>query len=150
MSQTIVLTNGTFRTYPHLGHLDFFKKCRAIGDRVVVCVDKQERVQELKPGSFCLSDNDRLDILKSIKYIDGIHFFGSDQELSDLIVEEVSLFKEQWRIGSKILYLKGEDYRPSEILAKKTVESLGGIVATVAFLPGHSTTDTIKQMQGKI
>ena len=80
-----VWVNGCFDVI-HRGHIELFKYARSLGDFLIVGVDTDKRVRENKGNARpfnCLED--RVFVLKSIKYIDHTVSFGSDQELEDQI-----------------------------------------------------------------
>ena len=102
---TTVWTNGTFDIL-HPGHIELFKVARALGDRVIVATDTDEKIKadkgEHKPvNDLCY----RVAMLEPIKYIDVVHTFGSRQELEDLIQlyePDILLLGDDWRDGDVV------------------------------------------------
>ena len=81
----IVWCNGTFDIL-HPGHIQLFKAARALGDRVIVATDTDEKIKNDKGDSRPINDLcHRVAMLEAIKYIDVVHTFGSRQELEGLI-----------------------------------------------------------------
>jgi len=82
---TRVFVNGTFDIL-HRGHLALLSYARSLGDEVVVAIDTDERVKELKgptrPINSCL---DRMVMLQSLKTVDKVLSFSSDEELENLV-----------------------------------------------------------------
>ena len=81
----IVWTNGCFDIL-HIGHIELFKFCKSQGDRVVVGIDSDSRVQQLKGSKRPVNhQNDRREMLLSIRYIDEVVIFNSNKELENFI-----------------------------------------------------------------
>ena len=102
---SIVWTNGTFDIL-HPGHIELFKVARALGDKVIVATDTDEKIK--KDKGFDRPVNDlcyRVAMLEAIKYIDVVHTFGSRQELEDLIElyePDILLLGDDWRDGDVV------------------------------------------------
>ena len=104
-TMSIVWTNGTFDIL-HPGHIELFKVARALGDKVIVATDTDEKIKadkgEHKPiNDLCY----RVAMLEAIKYIDVVHTFGSRQELEDLIQlyePDILLLGDDWRDGDVV------------------------------------------------
>ena len=80
----IVLTNGVFDIL-HKGHLELLKFSKIQGTNVVVAIDSDRRVRELKGNDRPInSEEDRRRILESIMYVDEVVIFDSTKELQDL------------------------------------------------------------------
>ena len=102
---TIVWTNGTFDIL-HPGHIELFKVARALGDKVIVATDTDEKIKadkgDHKPvNNLCY----RVAMLEAIKYIDVVHTFGSRQQLEDLIQlyePDILLLGDDWRDGDVV------------------------------------------------
>ena len=101
----IVWTNGCFDIM-HPGHIELFKACKSLGDRLIVGVDTDEKVKIDKGhdrpiNNLCY----RMSMLKSIKYIDEVHSFGTRLELEELIQfysPEVLVVGGDWRRGDVV------------------------------------------------
>jgi D-beta-D-heptose 7-phosphate kinase/D-beta-D-heptose 1-phosphate adenosyltransferase len=82
---TRVFVNGTFDIL-HRGHLALLSYARSLGDEVIVAIDTDSRVKEMKgptrPINSCI---DRIIMLQSLKTVDKVLSFSSDQELEDLV-----------------------------------------------------------------
>ena len=55
----------------HVGHLEYLKMAKSLGDILVVIVNNNHQCV-LKKGKFFMDENDRLEIVKSIKYVDKV------------------------------------------------------------------------------
>lgn len=80
----IVMTNGVFDLL-HEGHLELLKFSKRQGDRLVVAIDSDKRVQELKgPTRPINSQGVRKKLLESTRYVDEVVIFNSAEELQSL------------------------------------------------------------------
>tara|TARA_A100001015_G_scaffold256499_1_gene298570 strand:+ start:2559 stop:2981 length:423 start_codon:yes stop_codon:yes gene_type:complete len=55
----------------HIGHLEYLKMAKALGDFLVVIVNNNQQCV-LKKGKFFMDEKDRLEIVKAIKYVDEV------------------------------------------------------------------------------
>jgi len=55
----------------HVGHLEYLKMAKSLGDILVVIVNNNRQCV-LKKGKFFMDENDRLEIVKAIKYVDEV------------------------------------------------------------------------------
>lgn len=81
----IVFVNGCFDVL-HPGHIQLFEYAKSLGDYLIVAIDSDEKVSQMKGKSrpiFC--QEDRSKVLQSIRHIDVVHIFNSKEELEDLI-----------------------------------------------------------------
>ena len=80
-----VFVNGTFDIL-HRGHLDLLEYARSQGDKVVVGIDSDDRVREKKgPTRPVNTAEDRAHMLQSLKFVDHVLLFDSDEELENCI-----------------------------------------------------------------
>lgn len=81
-----VWVNGSFDVL-HIGHIKLLEHARSFGD-VKVGLDTDERIQQNKGENRpCNNLKDRMDFISSIRYVESVTFFGSDDELIDRIKE---------------------------------------------------------------
>ena len=98
-----VFVNGTFDII-HPGHLALLNFARLQGDRLVVGIDSDRRVQELKGTNRPINNqNERRLLLECLRCVDRVEIFDTDAELIDLIAK------------SSIM-VKGSDYRSRPIV----------------------------------
>ena len=62
----------------HVGHLEYLKMAKSLGDILVVIVNNNHQCV-LKKGKFFMDENDRLEIVKAIKYVDEV-FLSVDKD----------------------------------------------------------------------
>jgi D-beta-D-heptose 7-phosphate kinase/D-beta-D-heptose 1-phosphate adenosyltransferase len=81
-----VWINGTFDVV-HIGHIRLLEYARTFGV-VKVGLDTDERVKLLKGNDRPFNNlKDRMDFIQSIRYVESVTFFGSDEELENRIKE---------------------------------------------------------------
>ena len=61
----------------HVGHLEYLKMAKALGDFLVVIVNNNQQCI-LKKGKFFMDEKDRLEIVKAIKYVDEVFLSVDD------------------------------------------------------------------------
>ena len=128
-----VIVNGTFDIL-HRGHLEMLKYAKAQGDYLLVAIDTDSRVRELKGNSRPIhNQNDRKFMLESLKYVDEVCFFDSGQELIDIIKEYMP-----------DIMVKGSDYKDRSVVGQQNV-------STVLFYDRteHSTTKIINDITNR-
>jgi rfaE bifunctional protein nucleotidyltransferase chain/domain len=107
---TTILVNGTFDIL-HPGHVAMLNTARSMGDYLVVCIDTDRRVRELKGESRPINNQiDRKVMLQNLKAVDIVEFFDSEEELIALI----KLYKPN-------IMVKGSDYRGQGIVGEAHV-----------------------------
>ena len=81
----ISFVNGCFDVL-HPGHIELLKYARSFGDYLIVAIDSDRKVAEMKgPSRPIFSQGDRSNILSSIRYVDVVHVFDNRKELEDLL-----------------------------------------------------------------
>lgn len=128
---TTVFVNGTFDVL-HPGHLALLNYARSLGDYVVVGIDTDDRVKEKKgPSRPVNCEEDRKIMLLNLKSVDEVKFFGTDEELKNLIKSikpDIMVVGSDWKdksvIGSyyaaKLLFFD----RIDEYSTTKTIQSI--------------------------
>jgi D-beta-D-heptose 7-phosphate kinase/D-beta-D-heptose 1-phosphate adenosyltransferase len=128
---TKVWVNGTFDIV-HLGHIQMLKKAANLGDFLIVGVDSDRRVKELKgeqrPINKLLS---RITLLEAIKYVDRVVSFDSDEELETLI-----------KTMRPAIMVIGEEYKDKRIIGREYV----GEIVFFPKMEGFSSTHIINQL----
>lgn len=137
LDKKIVFTNGCFDIL-HKGHISLFKFAKKQGDFLIVALNKDESIKKIKGPDRPINDyNDRLEILKSIKYIDLVIGF-----------DETSPIKLIKKIKPNIL-IKGGDYKIDDIVGKNIVEKNGGKVMICPLQKNKSSTKIINRIKKK-
>jgi len=82
-----IVLNGTFDIV-HVGHLRMLNYARTLGNHVLVCIDSDRRVRELKGATRPINtQQERQELLESLRAVDKVLVFDSDQELIDILRE---------------------------------------------------------------
>ena len=133
----IVFTNGCFDIL-HLGHVRYLQEAKAQGTVLVLGLNTDASVQKLNgPSRPLQSENDRAEILASLKAVDHTILFGEETPLE--LIKEVK----------PNLLVKGGDWKPEQIIGSDYVASIGGVTKSLMFKSGYSTSNLIKAVQGK-
>ena len=133
--EKIVMTNGCFDLL-HPGHIDYLKKAKKLGDRLIVAVNTDESVKRLKGSSRPINPvESRMQILEELECTDWIIPFEEDTPRA-LIA----------KILPDIL-VKGSDYKVEEIAGSKEVIENGGEVILIDYLDGFSTSSIIENIK---
>jgi rfaE bifunctional protein nucleotidyltransferase chain/domain len=131
----IVFTNGCFDLI-HLGHVDYLEKARQLGDKLVLGLNTDDSVSRFKGPQRPLQDqNSRARVLAAMQFIDLVVFFNEDTPFS-LILELVP-----------DILVKGSDYLTENIVGADVVKKAGGVVKTIDFVPGYSTTRIVEKIK---
>lgn len=128
----IVFTNGVFDLL-HKGHVDYLAKARSYGDVLVVGLNSDKSVRQLKGKSRPLqAQADRAAILLALRAVDYVIIFG-----------EATPGKLIRQIQPGVL-VKGADYKLTEIVGADFMKQTGGVVRRVRLTPNRSTSRLIK------
>lgn len=128
LGNKIVFTNGCFDIL-HLGHIDYLSKAADEGDKLIIGVNTDRSVSSGKGLHRPINNEEqRSIILASLSFTDAVILFdeATPYELIQLIQPDV--------------LVKGADYKAEDIVGYDVVKSTGGLVKTIDFLPGYSTT----------
>ena len=86
-----VITYGTFDLF-HVGHLNILRRAKELGDYLIVAVSS-DAFNAQKGKKAYHSDQDRMAILKAIKYVDEVILEESwDQKIKDVQEHDVDVF----------------------------------------------------------
>ncbi len=132
--KSIVFTNGCFDII-HGGHIEFLQKAKAMGDLLVVGLNSDESVRELKgEGRPIKSERERANIISALKYVDYITIF--DDDTPEEVIREVR----------PDILVKGDDYKIDEVVGREIVEGYGARVELIPIVHGLSTTGTVEKI----
>ena len=134
----IVFTNGCFDIL-HPGHIAYLNEAKAQGDLLVVGINSDASVRKLKgPDRPINNELDRKFMMENIKAVDLVEIF-----------DEETPFELITAIRPNVL-VKGGDWKIEQIVGHDIVTSYGGEVKSLLFKDGHSTSNLIKNLQGKL
>ena len=110
----------------HVGHIAILEYSKSHCDHLTVALDADERVSATKgPTRPFNALNDRERVIKSIKYVDEIKTFSSDDELRNLI-----------RDAQTDVLIVGSDWEGKPIIGEEHAKEL----KYFRRIDGHSTT----------
>ena len=132
----IVATNGCFDLL-HVGHVRYLQAARALGDLLVVGLNGDGSVHELKgAGRPITTQGDRAEILAALACVDLVTVFPELRATKFLAAVRPAV------------YVKGGDYTP-RTLDEEELAILKEIEAAIRLIPfeaGYSTSGLIEQI----
>jgi D-glycero-beta-D-manno-heptose 1-phosphate adenylyltransferase len=134
--KTLVVTNGCFDIL-HPGHVFYLEAARNQGDALLVAVNCDASVRELKgPARPINAEGDRAAVLAALASVDAVCVFH-DRNATRLL----SLIQPD-------IYAKGGDYTIDTINQeeRRLVEQIGGKVVVLAGTPGKSTSGLVEKI----
>lgn len=158
-----VFTNGCFDLL-HLGHVQYLRRARALGDFLVVALNSDGSTRRLKgPQRPLVPERERAEVLAALDCVDYVTIFGEDTVEASLTALRPSIFVKGGDYaggdGSQDRELSAEDVRSllqatgeqspaigSFAREASIVTEAGGRVALLSYLPGHSTTELIQRI----
>lgn len=133
----VVVTNGCFDLL-HAGHVSYLETARAQGDLLLLGLNGDDSVRELKgPTRPVVPEEDRARVMAALGCVDAVYVFPEVRAVRFLGVAQPDV------------YVKGGDYNLETINQdeRRAVESHGGRIAFIPFLPGRSTTGLLSKIQ---
>jgi D-beta-D-heptose 7-phosphate kinase/D-beta-D-heptose 1-phosphate adenosyltransferase len=128
---TTVFVNGTFDIL-HPGHIALLNTARTFGDHLIVAIDSDRRVRELKGDDRPVNNvTVRSIMLSNLKAVDIVLVFDTDEELMDIL-----------KIYKPDVMLKGSDWLGKPIVG-------GHLVKRIQYfdrIHDYSTTRTIRSI----
>jgi D-glycero-beta-D-manno-heptose 1-phosphate adenylyltransferase len=134
-AKSLVFTNGVFDLL-HVGHVRYLQQARALGDTLVVAINSDRSVRDLKGDSRpVIVEQERAEILAALRQVTYVTIFDdiSPRALIAKVLPDV--------------LAKGGDYGLDEIHGREEVEAAGGRVVSLPFIEGASTTVLIERMR---
>ena len=132
----LVVTNGCFDIL-HLGHVTYLETARSHGDALLVGVNGDDSVGQLKgPDRPVNTETDRAAVLAALESVDGVCIFAEKTAARFL------------SIARPEIYVKGGDQTLNTIPQDevRAVQEAGGKIVIVQFVPGKSTTALLKKI----
>ncbi|HQU59731.1 MAG TPA: D-glycero-beta-D-manno-heptose 1-phosphate adenylyltransferase [Saprospiraceae bacterium] len=126
--QQVVFTNGCFDLL-HYGHIHYLAQARDLGNKLVVGLNADSSVRRLKGPNRPINDEPtRQLLLAALECVDLVVVFEQETPF-DLI-----------RLLEPNILVKGGDYRPEDIVGADVVLAGGGVIKTLPYIEGDSTT----------
>ena len=133
--ERLVFTNGVFDLL-HVGHVRYLAQARSLGDALVVAINTDRAVRELKGRDRPIFNQaERAEIIAALRSVDYVTVFD-DTSPRNLIA----------RLLPDVL-VKGGDYQLDQIHGREEVEAAGGKVISLPFVEGASTSALIRQIR---
>jgi D-glycero-beta-D-manno-heptose 1-phosphate adenylyltransferase len=130
----IVFTNGCFDIL-HPGHCRYLFSARALGDYLVVAVNSDRSVREIKgSGRPILSEEARAEVLASLECVDSVFVFDEATPLVSI------------KALMPHILVKGGDWGEEEIVGSDVIQAAGGEVRRIPYISGYSTTSLIERI----
>ena len=133
----VVFTNGCFDVL-HPGHVDLLRRARELGDALVVAINSDSSVRQIKgPHRPVFNEDERAELLAGLEPVDFVCAFSEDTPLEAIL-----------RIRPDVL-VKGADWGLEAIVGRTEVEGWGGRVVAVPLVEGQSTTGIVERVQSR-
>jgi len=135
----IVFTNGCFDLL-HPGHVETLEKARALGDALIVGVNSDRSVRQMKgTGRPIVPEQERAEVLAALDCVDAVVIFDepTPREIVSALLPDV--------------LVKGGDWASDQIIGREEVEDAGGRIVSVPVVAGYSTSamvEKIKKLNG--
>jgi rfaE bifunctional protein nucleotidyltransferase chain/domain len=133
--QEVVFTNGCFDIL-HLGHVDYLEKASQLGQKMIVALNTDKSVNQLKgPERPINNEYARSRLIASLGFVDAVILFGEETPLSaiETLIPDI--------------LVKGNDYSIDKIVGADFVLEHGGRVETIPLVAGYSTTNIISKLK---
>lgn len=125
----IGFVNGCFDVL-HVGHIEMLKKCNDLTQVLVVAIDSDSRIKKNKGSNRPFNNvQDRKKMLMSLKMVDVVFSFDTDQELENLI-----------KCLNPDIMMVGEEYKNKNVIGSQYAKEL----KFFRRLDGYSTTEILQ------
>ncbi|MGE5239521.1 MAG: adenylyltransferase/cytidyltransferase family protein [Chloroflexota bacterium] len=128
--ERIVFTNGCFDII-HVGHARYLEEAGRLGDVLVIGLNSDSSVAQLKPGRPVIPQAERAEVLAALERVDYVTIFSEDTPY-DLI-----------RFIKPDVLVKGGDWRKEDIVGGDLVPE----VHSLPYIEGSSTTGIIEKIR---
>jgi rfaE bifunctional protein nucleotidyltransferase chain/domain len=133
--QRIVFTNGCFDIL-HRGHLRLLRTAKALGDLLIVAVNSDRSIKQIKDSSRpVISQAGRAELIEALEMVDYVILFDEADPCRLLAALKPDILA------------KGGDYGRDTVVGADIVERNGGRVVVIPFLEGFSTTEIIERVR---
>ena len=133
LGDKIVFTNGCFDIL-HPGHVHLLSASKQEGDRLIVGLNADVSVKRLKGETRPINnEQSRAIVLSALGDVDAVILFEEDTPLHLITALQPDVL------------IKGGDWEVSTIVGADVVRANGGLVKTIPYLKGHSTTAIIEK-----
>jgi D-beta-D-heptose 7-phosphate kinase/D-beta-D-heptose 1-phosphate adenosyltransferase len=131
----VVFTNGCFDLL-HPGHVRYLEQARGLGDALVVALNSDRAVRELKgPSRPILAEDERAEVMAALECVTFVTVFDDVSPRETIVA-----------VAPDVL-VKGGDWGVDHIIGREEVEAAGGQVISLPFVDGCSTSDVIERIR---
>ena len=135
--ERVVFTNGCFDLL-HIGHITVLEQARRFGDRLIVAINSDASVRELKgPSRPIVGERERGRVLAALAAVDAVVVFGEPTPLEVILESRPDVI------------VKGGDYAVETVVGASEVMAWGGQVKIIPIVEGFSTTRLIAKSTAK-
>jgi rfaE bifunctional protein nucleotidyltransferase chain/domain len=134
LGRRVVFTNGCFDLI-HPGHIRYLQEARRLGDALIVALNSDRSVRELKGDKRPILDqSERAEVMAALGCVDYVTIFDATtpREIIAALLPDV--------------LVKGGDWELDSIVGRDEVEAAGGEVLSLPFVEGCSTSDLIERI----
>jgi rfaE bifunctional protein nucleotidyltransferase chain/domain len=133
----VVFTNGCFDLL-HAGHVAYLAWARAQGDALIVGLNGDASVRDLKgPERPIVPFDGRAEVLAALRSVDAVVRFDEKTPIELLAALRPDV------------HVKSAQYRIEELPERYVVEANGGRIALAPHVHGKSTTDIVANIIGR-
>ena len=133
-NQKTVFTNGCFDIL-HVGHARYLKEAAALGDLLIVGLNTDESVRNLKGCNRpIVPENERAEMLCHLEVVNAVVLFNDQTPLK--LIEA---------LNPQVL-VKGGDWSVEDIVGSDIVLKNGGLVKSLSLIEGRSTTNIVDKI----
>ncbi len=133
--EKVVFSNGCFDIL-HRGHVEYLSQAADLGQHLIIGLNTDASVKRLKGPERPLQDEvGRSLVLASLKFVDAVILFDQDTPY-----ELIKATKPDFLV-------KGNDYKPENIVGYDIVTANGGQVVAIQLVEGYSTTSVVNRMK---
>jgi D-beta-D-heptose 7-phosphate kinase/D-beta-D-heptose 1-phosphate adenosyltransferase len=119
----------------HRGHIEMLNYARSLGDYLLVCIDSDRQVQELKGHERPINNQaDRKFYLENLRAVDEVKIFDTQLELSNICKEL-----------TPDVMVKGSDYQGRKITGAEYCDS----IVFYALVQNYSTSKIIENINNR-
>lgn len=132
----LVVTNGCFDLL-HLGHITYLESARSYGDLLLVGINSDASVRELKgPDRPVNNETDRAAVVAALESVSATCIFTDKAAVRFLSAAQPDV------------WIKGGDYTLDTLNQdeRRAVEAAGGKIVIIPFVPGKSTTTLLQKI----
>jgi len=133
--EKVIMTNGCFDLM-HTGHIDYLQKARELGDKLVVAVNSDDSVRDLKGDKRPINSlQNRMIMLVALECVDWVVAFTEEtpERLYCHVLPDV--------------IVKGGDYHADDVAGGNCIKANGGEVKIIEYVEGFSSSKLIDKIR---